>query len=83
MTLDLAADDDALRLMISGIFDAWRAVILAHFPMSSAKQAESFAGLVLTSIEGAHIRARAERSGAPFREAGSWLAKLVQAGHAA
>ena len=83
VTLDLAADDDALRLVISGIFDAWRAVILRHFPLGGARQAQSFAGLVLTAIEGAHIRARAERSGAPFREAGSWLARLAQPGRPA
>jgi TetR/AcrR family transcriptional regulator, lmrAB and yxaGH operons repressor len=78
VTLDLSMDDDALRLVIEGIFESWRAVIAGHFPMGDAKQAKSFAGLVLTTLEGAHIRARAERSGAPFREAGSWLARLVK-----
>jgi TetR/AcrR family transcriptional repressor of lmrAB and yxaGH operons len=79
VTLDLAAADDALRLVISGIFDDWRTVIAGHFPMGGARLTQSFAGLVLTAIEGAHIRARAERSGAPFREAGSWLARLARA----
>jgi TetR/AcrR family transcriptional regulator, lmrAB and yxaGH operons repressor len=77
VTLDLLPDDAALRMVIAGIFEAWRGVIARHFPMNGPRQAQSFAGLVLTAIEGAHIRARAERSGAPFREAGQWLARLV------
>lgn len=78
VTLDLSAGDDALRLVIEGIFESWRAVIAKHIPMASPRQGKSFAGLVLTNIEGAHIRARAERSGAPFREAGAWLARLAK-----
>jgi TetR/AcrR family transcriptional repressor of lmrAB and yxaGH operons len=78
VTLDLAADAEPLRLVLAGIFEAWRGVITRHFQMGSPKEAESFAGLVLTAIEGAHIRARAERSGAPFREAGHWLSRLVK-----
>jgi TetR/AcrR family transcriptional regulator, lmrAB and yxaGH operons repressor len=78
VTLDLAVDDAPLRLVIAGIFETWRGVIARHFPMSGPKQSKSFAGLVLTAIEGAHIRARAERSGEPFREAGRWLSRLVQ-----
>jgi TetR/AcrR family transcriptional repressor of lmrAB and yxaGH operons len=78
VTLDLAADAEPLRLVLAGIFEAWRGVIARHFQMSGPREAESFAGLVLTAIEGAHIRARAERSGAPFREAGHWLSRLVK-----
>jgi TetR/AcrR family transcriptional repressor of lmrAB and yxaGH operons len=78
VTLDLAADAEPLRLVLAGIFEAWRGVITRHFQMSGPREAESFAGLVLTAIEGAHIRARAERSGAPFREAGHWLSRLVK-----
>lgn len=78
VTLDLAADDAALRSVIEGIFTAWRGVIAAQIPMGGGREAQSFAGLVLTAIEGAHIRARAERSGAPFREAGQWLAQLAK-----
>jgi hypothetical protein len=64
--------------VLAGILEAWRGVVARHLPMGSPKEAESFAGLVLTAIEGAHIRARAERSGAPFREAGQWLSRLVK-----
>ena len=78
LTLDLTAEDVALRQVVAEIFQTWRGVIARHFPMSGAKEAESFAGLILTAIEGAHIRARAERSGAPFREAGQWLSRLLK-----
>lgn len=78
VTLDLSADAESLRLVLAGIFETWRGVITRHFQMGNPKEAESFAGLVLTAIEGAHIRARAERSGAPFREAGQWLSRLVK-----
>ncbi len=78
VTLDLGADDVALRRVVAAIFDTWRGVIAGHFPMSGPREADSFAGLVLTAIEGAHIRARAERSGAPFREAGRWLSRLAR-----
>lgn len=77
VTLDLPADDEPLRLVLASILEGWRGVIARHFPMNGPKEAQSFAGLVLTAIEGAHIRCRAERSGTPFLEAGQWLSRLV------
>jgi hypothetical protein len=41
-------------------------------------RALAFAGLILSAIEGAYVRGRAMRSGAPFREAGAWLANLAE-----
>jgi hypothetical protein len=52
-------------------------VIERHFPLRDRRRRRSFAGLLLTAIEGAYIRSRAERSGKPFREAGAWLAELT------
>jgi hypothetical protein len=37
----------------------------------------SFGGFVLTAIEGAYIRGRAEHTTTAFREAGEWLARLA------
>jgi hypothetical protein len=54
------------------------AAIEAHFPFNDRRRAKSFAGLLLTAIEGAYIRGRAERSSKPFREAGTWLAELAE-----
>lgn len=78
VTLDLSPEAESLRLVLADIFDSWRGVIARHFQVRGAATAQSFAGLMLSCIEGAHIRARAERSGAPFREAGRWLSRLVE-----
>jgi hypothetical protein len=58
-------------------------LIALHVDLGDPRRSRSFAGLVLTAIEGAYIRARAERSGRAFREAGLWLAELVEARPAA
>ena len=75
--LDLDADLDDLRRVIADAFDDWQALIVLHFELGDASRTRSFAGLVLTAIEGAYIRARAERSSRPFHEAGAWLAELA------
>jgi hypothetical protein len=46
-------------------------------PRTRARR-ESFAGLVISAIEGAYIRGRAERTRTPFVEAGEWLALLIE-----
>ncbi|HQR75079.1 MAG TPA: TetR/AcrR family transcriptional regulator [Burkholderiaceae bacterium] len=75
--LDLDADLDALRGVVAGAFEAWTEVIARHFAHGDGRAARSFAGLLLTAFEGAYIRARAERSSRPFKEAGTWLAELA------
>jgi len=76
--LDLDADLDVLRVVVANAFDQYVNAIEAHFPCHDRRQAKSFAGLLLTAIEGAYIRGRAERSSKPFREAGAWLAELAE-----
>jgi hypothetical protein len=56
----------------------WIELISMHFPIRNAGKRKSFAGLVLTVIEGAFIRARAERSSRPFRDAAVWLAEIAE-----
>jgi TetR/AcrR family transcriptional repressor of lmrAB and yxaGH operons len=75
--LDLDADLDDLRIVVADAFDDWQVLIARHFDLGDASRTRSFAGLVLTAIEGAYIRARAERSSRPFHEAGTWLAELA------
>ena len=75
--LDLDADLDELRTVIAEAFDDWQVLIAGHFDLGDASRTRSFAGLVLTAIEGAYIRARAEQSSRPFREAGAWLGELA------
>ncbi len=78
VSLDLDAEVEDLRAVLADAFAAWTAVIARHFDFGDARRTRSFAGLVLTAIEGAYIRARAERSSKPFREAGAWLAELAE-----
>ena len=80
MCLDLDAGEDALRPVIADAFEAWIRLIAGHFDLGTARRTQSFARLVLSSIEGAYILARAEQSGRAFREAGEWLAQLLPAG---
>lgn len=76
--LDLDADLEVLRQGIESAFDDWTALIASHLGFRDARRARSFAGLVLTAIEGGYIRGRAERSSRPFQEAGHWLAELAE-----
>ena len=78
--LDLDDGEDALRPVIADAFEAWTRLIAGHFDLGTARRTQSFARLVLSSIEGAYILARAEQSGRAFREAGEWLAQLLPAG---
>jgi TetR/AcrR family transcriptional regulator, lmrAB and yxaGH operons repressor len=78
VTLDLDAEVVAIRPIIAEAFASWKAIIANHLPMRSRARRESLAGLVLSTIEGAYIRGRAERSKDAFLEAGEWLAQLVQ-----
>jgi AcrR family transcriptional regulator len=75
--LDLDPELESLRSVVAHAFDSWIELMAHHFTDGARRAAESFAGLLLTSIEGAYIRARAERSSRPFKEAGTWLSKLA------
>jgi TetR/AcrR family transcriptional regulator, lmrAB and yxaGH operons repressor len=76
--LDLDADLEELRAVVASAFDDWVSLIARHFEFAGSRRTKSFAGLVLTAIEGAYVRCRAERSSRPFREAGTWLAELAE-----
>lgn len=76
--LDLDSELEDLRPVITGAFGQYVKAIAAHFPFHDRRRANSFAGLLLTAIEGAYIRGRADRSSKPFREAGAWLAELAE-----
>ena len=78
VTLDLDADASALQPVIETTFASWQAVIARHLPLRSAARRRSLAGLILSTIEGAYIRGRAEQSKRPLVEAGAWLSILVQ-----
>ena len=79
VALDLDDDTDSLRDTVAHGFADWQSAIAAHFRTAMGPQAPAFASLLLTGIEGAYVRARAEHSAEPFRETGRWLARLVPA----
>jgi TetR/AcrR family transcriptional regulator, lmrAB and yxaGH operons repressor len=78
VTLDLNDDLEVVRLAIADAFSRWIELISVHFPIDDAERRRSFAGLVLTIIEGAFIRARAERSLKPFQDAAGWLTEIAE-----
>jgi TetR/AcrR family transcriptional repressor of lmrAB and yxaGH operons len=80
VTLDLEPDMELLRGVLVSSLAEWQALVASHFDLGDARRTRSFAGLLLTAIEGAYIRCRAERSAAPFVEAGKWLTELVADG---
>jgi TetR/AcrR family transcriptional repressor of lmrAB and yxaGH operons len=75
--LDLDGELEGLRLVVEGVFHDWTELLASHIDLGDARRSRSFAGLLLTAIEGGYVRARAERSGEPFREAGALLAGVV------
>lgn len=75
--LDLDEGLDELQPVLAAMFAEWIAIIAGHFDYGDSRQAASFAGLLLTAIEGAYIRSRAERTSRAFREAATWLAQLA------
>jgi hypothetical protein len=77
VSLDLVADLEPLRNSVDAAFSSWVDTIAAHLRSGNARAADSFAGLVLSTIEGAYIRSRASQSAHPFREAGRWLSELA------
>jgi len=77
ISLDLEPGLETVRHAVVGFFDAMVAVCERHLAFDDPKRLRSFAGLLLTVIEGAYVRGRAERSSAAFREAADWLADLA------
>jgi AcrR family transcriptional regulator len=78
VSLDLDEDSEPIRLAAQDAFAAYVATIARHFDFGSERATHSFASLLLTAIEGAYIRARAEHSGQAFAESGEWLAPLAK-----
>jgi hypothetical protein len=76
--LDLDEDLEVVRLAAEGAFSDWTELISKHFKIADRRRRQSFAGLVLTTIQGGYIRGRAERSNRPFREAAVWLAEIAE-----
>lgn len=75
--LDLDNSLESLRATVHRYFEQMLELIATHLEIADRRRARSFAGLLLTTIEGAYIRGRAERSTRAFDEAATWLAELA------
>ena len=78
VTLGLRTSDRSLRQVCHASFTQWVDEIGSHMPWPDLETRRSFAMMVVVTLEGAFILARAERSGDAFRTAGDWLARLAQ-----
>jgi len=78
VALDLDADLEAVRGAVHAFFAAWVALVAPHFPLGDPARAASFAGLLLTAIEGGYVRGRAEHSTRALDEAAEWLATIAE-----
>lgn len=78
VSLDLDEAFESLRDELDPALARWRQVIAVQLGFADRRRALSFAGLVLSAIEGAYVRTRAEGSAEAFREAGTWLAQLAE-----
>ncbi len=79
VSLDVGVGDVRIVACAAGEFRSWIDVIESHLPIPDASRRRQVAGFVLTAIQGAYVRGRAERSIAPLLEAGDCLAALVAA----
>jgi len=78
VSLDLDGDAGHLQPVLADALGQWVDCIAAHFDFGSTRRTRAFASLVLTTVEGAYVRCRAERSDKAFTEAGEWLAELAK-----
>jgi TetR/AcrR family transcriptional regulator, lmrAB and yxaGH operons repressor len=81
VALDLTQEDGALAAVVTEAFAAWRAVLRAALERDGATpaQARRLAALVVASVEGALLLARAERSTAPLDDVKVELVSHVRA----
>lgn len=78
VSLDLRPGLEELRVVLASALSDWAALIERHVDLGDPQRTRSFSRFVITAIEGAYVRCRAERSSRPFTEAGTWLAGLAR-----
>jgi TetR/AcrR family transcriptional repressor of lmrAB and yxaGH operons len=78
-TLSLDLDDslEGIRAEVNVFFERLIELVVVHLQMPEPRRARSFAGLLVTTIEGAYIRGRAERSTRAFDEAAVLLGEMA------
>ncbi len=78
VTLDMDESAALHRPLLDGTLSAWIDEVACHLPAPSSARTRSFAGLVVSTVEGAYVRARAGGSARPLIEAGLWLSELAE-----
>ena len=81
LALEVAPEDGAIARAVAEVFARWRGVIAQRIAADGASKAnaEALASLSVNAVEGALLRARAERDPASLVETGAMLARLVRA----
>ena len=77
VSLDLNDALEPVRATVERYFQGMVDLFAQHLGFADRQRAESFADLLLTVVEGAYIRGRAERSTRSFETAAHWLAALA------
>lgn len=80
LALETAATSPALGEAARAAFAGWERRLTEHLASSGVRRAPALAGMVLTLLEGALVRARVERSPAPLHAAGRLAERLVREG---
>jgi TetR/AcrR family transcriptional regulator, lmrAB and yxaGH operons repressor len=80
VALETAQSSELLAEVCAAAFDGWRSALVDAFTDRGvdADEANSIATLVLASMEGALLLARAHRSAAPLSAVASELARLIR-----
>jgi TetR/AcrR family transcriptional repressor of lmrAB and yxaGH operons len=78
VSLDLGEDAEVLRPQLVDTLERWTRAIARGLDLGDARRSRSFAGFVMTAIEGAYVRARAEHSARAFHDAGRWLSRCIE-----
>ena len=79
VTLDLDRDSAPLRRTCELVFDTWADVIAQGLDDVPAAERSTIAQLILATLEGGLVLARAKGSGAPLIESGDALATVLSA----
>jgi TetR/AcrR family transcriptional repressor of lmrAB and yxaGH operons len=79
VALDLDAESEALREVCARVFERWIGVIAEGLDDVPRAERRATARLVLATLEGALVLARAEGSKAPLLESGNALATVFEA----
>jgi TetR/AcrR family transcriptional repressor of lmrAB and yxaGH operons len=78
VTVDLTDESEALRGVCRDVFDTWLATIAGGLAEVAEAERGAVAQLILATLSGALIQARARGAQHPLLESGAWLAGLLE-----